>query len=729
MTVKDPLTLKKATRVHTPPSSGPQGATPRADIQALRALAVLFVVLNHLWPAHLTGGYIGVDIFFVISGFLITSHLLKELTTTSRIGFARFYARRARRLLPAALTVAVLTLGASLLLLPPGSWQRIAREFFASGAYAQNWNLFFTATDYFAQDTGKTAFQHYWSLSVEEQFYLFWPLLLLFFFSLAGKGHTLRTQRTLLALPLVLLGLASLAYAIYLVYLGSAGAYFHTFTRVWEFLAGALVALWVQPASTKVDAAPRRPRASGPLQTLGFLLMLGAGFFLTESSGVPGLAALLPVAGAVLVLASGPENPTGWLSPLIRSRPVQFLGDVSYSLYLWHWPLIVLLPYVLGSHLTPWQQALILPLSLALAALTKKVIEDPVRGPRFAGIRPSLVLGAALASVLVLGLTSLAVNRSASTLLAEQRQALEEARHSSQGGSCFGARALDNREECAGQNTLLTSPGSEEETPWGGVPEHCQTIDRRTAANGAGRAHVVCDYSTGQEEAQQVWVVGDSHSQQWRHALLPYAQEKGWELTFFTHGGCPTWQVPYLGTREGLDALSPVGEQNRMVCQDWAQEVQARVLEAQPDLVLVGNFSSTQLIGEASLEAQQEHYRQALEAGVEAWMAAGTRVLFLRDTPLAGAKLGPECVAVEGVACVLDREQALLPDPQADAARELGLPVLDLTSSFCFEGSCPGVIGGVAVYYDANHLSRSYVQSLDEALARELDALQSSMGR
>ncbi|MDO4917296.1 MAG: acyltransferase family protein [Rothia sp. (in: high G+C Gram-positive bacteria)] len=700
----------------------------RKDIQFLRAIAVLLVVFNHLRPQTFTGGYIGVDIFFVISGFLISSHLLRELNQSGSIRFSRFYARRARRLLPAALFVAVITMINTLLFMPSGNWSRASQEFFASSAYFQNWKLLFTATDYFAKDTGETGFQHYWSLSVEEQFYLVWPLILtaLFIFSarlskiLRGNQHF---QRLLIALAIFLLLVISLGFAQHLVNENSPTAYFHTLARVWEFMIGALIAVLGETFSKRLAelTATGWQLARNGLQLLGYFLLLIAGILFSSTSGVPGKITVIPLIGVSLVIATGSTTYIPWLRQIVEFKAFQFIGDISYSLYLWHWPLIVVLPFVFEQRLSWWQSALILPLALVLATITKFTIEDHFRLGRAHTIKPKMVLSLTLASVLVLGITSLGINAyTAHTLQVEKDKLqadLSVATNDSNDSadekvSCFGALSIKNRDKCTNQidQPPIISAGVDSETPWGDNPQECKTLKEEELSSGGALVHLNCDYSQS-ENSPNIWLIGDSHAEQWKHTILPIAQKNHWKLTILTHSGCPTWNIS-MTQWNVWPRVSPVPSSLIDSCKEWSKEIIPQVTQNKPDVVLIGNYASTQGVSDSQSSSQTQIYRGGIQEGTKDWVASGSKVIVIRDTPTAGTFIGPDCVKVSGEKCTFDETSVLFEDPQFAAAQELGISVIDMSDYFCPEQICKGVIGGVPVFYDTNHMSRSFAQSL-----------------
>lgn len=354
-----------------------QLAAVRTEIQALRALAVLSVLLFHLWPTRLPGGFVGVDVFFVVSGFLITAHLLKEQTSTGRIGLGRFWARRARRLLPASMLVLLVTATGVYLLVPPSRWPQFGGEIIASALYGENWVLAWQAVDYMALSNVKSPTQHFWTLGVEEQFYIVWPLLLVL---LALLSRRLPTRRrldvTLLGLVLVVLG--SLAHSVAFTAASQSMAYFFTTTRVWEFGFGALLAA----LAARGTLATPGPRTATALSWTGIALIVVAVLSFGPETPFPSFTALLPVVGTSLVILAGAPRARLSPAPLMGMRPVQFLGDVSYGVYLWHWPMIVLIPYALGRDMAAPERFGVLAASIALGWASKAFVEDPVRTGR-----------------------------------------------------------------------------------------------------------------------------------------------------------------------------------------------------------------------------------------------------------------------------------------------------------------------------------------------------------
>lgn len=348
----------------------PQAAHFQPHIQGLRAIAVLLVVIYHVWPGRLSGGYVGVDVFFVISGFLITGQLARELQRSGRVNLPSFWAKRARRLLPASITVLVFCALAMIFILPMSALPAEIRELLASTFYVENWALALSSVDYLALQDATTT-QHYWSLSLEEQFYVIWPLLLVGATWLSVKFAAQKRWFSLAAVTAVVT-VASLAASVLYTASNPAEAYFVTFTRMWEFGIGGVLALL--PA-----VRPRGAWAQNIVGYAGLAMILAAGWFFDHDTPFPGYTALLPVLGTAFVIMTDRREKWWDVGSVLSGRPQRFIGDISYSMYLWHWPLIIAAPYVPGWGMDGWNRVALVGITILLAWLTKIAIEDPAR--------------------------------------------------------------------------------------------------------------------------------------------------------------------------------------------------------------------------------------------------------------------------------------------------------------------------------------------------------------
>ncbi|MFC6344189.1 acyltransferase family protein, partial [Nocardioides hankookensis] len=396
----------------------PTGTSKRTDIQGLRAIAVALVVVYHLAPTTLTGGFVGVDVFFVVSGFLITSHLLLRRPSRPR-HLLEFWGRRIRRLLPASLLVLLLTLVATRLVAPVTQWDVTARQSAAAATYWVNWLLASDSVDYLAAAAAPSPVQHFWSLSVEEQFYLGWPVLVLLLGQLAVITRVAGSLPRLRLLVLAGLGLVvalSLAWSVHLTDTDPARAYFVTTTRIWELGLGGLVAGFVVLREPPGRRLP--PPVAAGAAWLGVAAIVTSGVAYSGATPFPGWQALVPVGGTALVLGAAAGTQIWSPGRILALPPLQWLGDISYSVYLWHWPLIVLVPGVSGDHLGALDKTAIVVATLVLAALTKRYVEDAFRTPAWSR---------RLARTYVLGAAAMAVVLAASALLVVNLHAREDA--------------------------------------------------------------------------------------------------------------------------------------------------------------------------------------------------------------------------------------------------------------------------------------------------------------
>ena len=375
----------------------------RRDIQGLRAIAVLLVVLDHAGVPFLQGGYVGVDVFFVLSGFLITGLLLAGPRSGPRL-VLDFYVRRARRILPAATLTLVVTIVASYLLLNVVRARQAVVDSIWASLFMANVHYANEGTDYFARGQPPSPVQHYWSLSVEEQFYFAWPALVaLALFGIPYAAHRLRGRRhgrpagvdrtarlALLALTLVVAG-ASFAWSVFLTDRQPTDAYFSTVTRAWELALGALLAI----AGASLVRLPRLARSV--MGWLGLAAIVVAAVAYTSSTPFPGDAALLPTLGAALVIAAGVGRDDDPPAPAACSAraPLRYVGDRSYAFYLWHWPVLVIAGLYVGEELSVMTNLLLVVFAFGISIVSYALVEDPIRRARWSasgelGARPGV---------------------------------------------------------------------------------------------------------------------------------------------------------------------------------------------------------------------------------------------------------------------------------------------------------------------------------------------------
>jgi len=685
-----------ATSTAVPRSQAPSGGIGfRPDIQGLRAIAVLLVVLYHIWPQSLTGGYVGVDVFFVISGFLMTALLLRR-PPQSRKDFAGFWARRIRRLLPAALLVILVTAVATWLLAPSPLWTTTARQVLATTFYVQNWVLAANSVDYLAADDAPSPLLHYWSLSVEEQFYLLWPIVIALAIFWARRRR--RGVRTPVLTVVALILVASLAISWWYTSAVPAAAYFITPTRMWELALGGLIA--ALPA-TLVTRVPRSVRSA--VAWLGIAAIIATGVLYTDATPFPGLTALLPTVGTAVVLWAQPAG-AGSPAGILGLRPVQYIGDISYSLYLWHWPLVALLPYVSGS-IGILDQCAILAGSVVLAGVSKVLVEDPLRRPR--GARPTLnAYRFGAVGMVCLGVVGALWLQVATARVQAAAQAAEVA--VAQGGSCFGAASMNRGFAACPQDPAVApvpAPEAAKLDKAVAYPDHCWSF-------APFDKHPTCTYGTG---PVKVALLGNSHAGHWLPALIELAQARHWTITTYLISQCAP-----SDTRQQFDTAAK--SEN---CYQYGQWALRQISKGDYDLIVTSNRLSVPSLHQSWAQSDKSArvgFRQYLRK-----LASAAPVVVLHDLPYPGRRVKniPDCLAQNTGAvatCNGTPQSWSWYYPFAAAAKGLrGVSVIDLTRYFCTATTCPAVIGGVTVYFDGSHMTATYAKTLAPYLGKALD--------
>jgi len=656
----------------------------RPEIQGLRAVAVVSVVLFHIWPGLVPGGYVGVDVFFVISGFFITGMLFREAEATGSISLVGFYERRVRRLLPAANLVLV-AVALATPLLPPARWKDTAWEIAASALYAENWRLSWLAVDYLGAENVASPVQHYWSLSIEEQFYIVWPLLLLVLAIFARRtGSGLR--RVAFA-GLAGVGLASFAASVLVTHRSPETAYFVTHTRVWELALGGLLALTPPPRWTAgVHEA---------LRAVGLVAITVACFAFSGETAFPGYAAVLPTLGTALVILAGDQRPGVSSYRLLTHRPALYVGDISYSLYLWHWPAIVFYGALIDRQRSPAGGLALAAGCLAVSGLSKRFVEDPFRHRRI-GSGPSIravgwggvsIATCVLAAVALLGVVRL--QRSVVEPLAGDPRypglaALQDGAVVPTGVTPYPplALALDDKAEV--------------------YDNGCHVPNRSAELH-------PCHYGDP-DAAFRIVLVGDSHAANWIPALAAVAQKRGWSLTTHTKSACPL-------------LLRPIADHGRRydTCLEWGQRVLEDLRSSPPDVVVLAQSAGARLW---STDGRRSSRRAMSDAIVDVWReleTTGTRVVALLDTPR--FPFEPlDCVA-RRPDCAAPADEIFRADPIRRAHERMpSVAVVDMRDTLCRDGTCPIVIGNLVAWRDRHHLTATYARRLGPALASRIEA-------
>lgn len=689
------------------------------EIQGLRALAVLVVVAYHFWPEHLSGGYVGVDVFFVISGYLITAHLFKEAVKTGRVRLGQFWARRIRRLLPLSLLVLLTTAIAAVLILPSTAWQGTLRQIIASTLYVQNWILAADAVEYSKADERATAVQHFWSLSVEEQFYVLWPVLL----AVTLAVIALRQRRGSIAAPgpeqirraflgvVGLLGVLSLAFSIYYTSAAPAQAYFVTPTRMWEFTLGAIAAL--------VLGSRQFSQSWGNLLGwLGLALILGSAYFYTDLTPFPGWAALVPTVGTVMILACGGKGAVTGVHWWLSLRPATAIGDWSYAIYLWHWPVVIFSPYVSEQAQNWYIKVLLIIGVFILSALSTRFFETPIRRAKV--LLPTWRTMAAAASGMVVVIVT-------GTVAVSSMESSTSEATLSEDGACYGYRALENPTEC----------GSPFEGEGGLSPSPAEVTEQNQEEDFPG-----CQADTDEEGVQECWlgaeesesdgtiaVFGDSHATMWLPALDRIAEEEGKRLLALTRSACS----PRGG--DVTEDSSECMQANEAIIEQVAQDPSVETVVVAGSQIH-GDFGGAgRELGLDSEEFDLNETARAMYEPIVRWLEAEKEVVVFGEVPRMNYETReeetlPECVALnedELSACNDQVEDTRVRDRWLTRSEEVFgaednyhfVPTEDL---LCREGTCYAVLGGAITYRDNSHLSRSFIRTTTPELQDRLEA-------
>lgn len=652
------------------------------------------VLLYHAGVPFAGGGYVGVDVFFVISGFLITGLLVRELEGKGTISLVRFYSRRAKRLLPLTVVVLAFVVALAWLLFDPVRMDEVSLGVVASALYFMNWLLAFRATDYFAAGLEASPVQHFWTLAVEEQFYLAWPpLLLLVAWWSRRSGLGLRAA---LAVVFAAVAASSFAYGVYSTGQLAGGAYFSTLTRAWELALGGLLAL------APIDRLGRIPRpAAASLSCTGLGAILFAVLRFDDDTLFPGTAALVPTLGTVAIIAAGFAATRVGPARLLVLGPVRHVGRISYSWYLWHWPPLVFAAAVWGR-LSVLEGLFVLAVSYVPAVLTHHLIERPFL---YSGMlsrfpRKALALGGACtASSVALGLGLFAVTPTIPEL-PETRAA--------------GAAAL--------QESRSLQVSAEAVHP---TPREAETKEHRPRMYADG-CHLdlpetespPCVYGNPDSETTVV-LFGDSHAMQWFPALADLAEKRDWRLLGFSKSACPPAEIRVYST--GL-------RREYRECEEWRGRTLDRILKKEnPDLVVTSMLNRYRaredgrgLPREESNEAVVEGYASTLRK----LRSTGAPVAVIEDVPRPNKDV-PQCVSrsLERLQrCAFPRDEALSP-PRVNveaASKVRGATLIDPGPVVCPGETCPAVIGDVLVYRNGAHLTRTYVRTLTPWLGDQL---------
>lgn len=662
----------------------------RPELEGLRAIGILAVMTYHAGIKIFPGSFAFIDLFFVISGFLITGLLVRELEKTKRISLSGFYARRIRRLLPAATVVLVFTTIVTWRFADPIDQPAFGIDIAASAAYVVNWVLAWRSVDYLAEDVGASPVQQFWSLAVEEQFYIVWPLVLIVVALIIRKYH--RNARLTMAIGLVLIVVPSFVWSVVFTEQDPASAYFVTTTRLWELGVGGLIAvgasLW-----TKIPKIYARI-----LGWSGFAVVIASALFYTSALAWPGYLALAPVLGTAAIIIAGA---TGAAPRLLAWGPFLWIGALSYSLYLWHWPLITAAGWIWGDF--GWKFALlIVAVTFIPSWLSLRFVEDPIRF--------SKVLTKSTGKSISMGVVLTVVSASVGLALA------------------FGTSSSDQNSGTSdvtglGAETLVLKNGKVESipvttyadplypAPQNATQDLPVAYDEGCQASEATTEPIWCTFGD-KKSKKRVVLAGDSKAMQWSETLSRIGSRDGWRLDTATKSRCPfvVDTVRYLN----------VTSNPYTACEEFNTALMEQLLADKPDAVILSQRASQ------AISPSGQMTREVMEEGMtKTWSTLqdnGIQVIPLLDNP------GPILPAFDGqvyrcvranpenyTPCVFSAVPAIEKSGipiMRDVAEDIpGVEVVSMTDVFCDEKVCPPVIGNVLVYRQTTHITNTYALS------------------
>ncbi|MFF2244721.1 acyltransferase family protein [Arthrobacter sp. NPDC058130] len=675
----------------TPPTADAGSPTSRKtgyrpEVQGLRALAVLMVVTYHVWLGRVSGG---VDIFLLISAFLMTLSFTRKVESGAPLRLLHHWLHLLKRLLPAVVVVVLGVLAGTWAILPQSRWPDVLGQAWASLLYRQNWLLADTAVDYYAQDhSGASPLQHFWSLSIQGQVFVLWPLVFAgaallsrllrsLFQRRTGQDHVLLRYRSLLAAAFGAVFAVSLAYSIQQTATNQAHAYFDTGARLWEFALGSLLALalpYLKPG--------RILRVV--LGWAGLVAMLSCGLLLTVDRSFPGYIALWPTLAAAAIITAGQSGSRLGVDRFLTWKPLVALGDNSYALYLWHWPLLVLA--LAGAGITApnlFQGLCIVATSVVLAVLTTRFVEKPLREwhwPKRRAWRTAVVIAAC--GALMAGPVSVWQSQ----LVADEAEAASQPRELTPGAA---ALAPENAGKPTPEAKIIPAPAAMK-NEWADIDGLC--TDENTTSDPLLQG---CLQNNKPEKVKKrIVVLGDSHAQQYMAALGPIAKSHDWEVVTLLKGNCR-----FGGESPDRDAD----------CNAFNRASTQYVLDHRPDAV----FTVASLTHkDAPFETEVPQYLE----GIKPFTDAGMDVVGIRDNPRFNINM-PECVQKNGedaTECNVPVQESLADASPLDAYRGQvpRLYLMDMSDFICADGTCPAVVGNVYVYKDDNHLTKTYVQTM-----------------
>ena len=668
----------------------------RPEIQGLRAFAVLLVVLYHVWFGKVSGG---VDVFLFISAFLLSLSFMRKINEGKPLNLFNYWLHVFQRLLPVATVVIAGTTIASFFVLAPSRWAQTVTDAKSSLFYFQNWNLAFSSVDYYAQNASvKSPFQHFWSLSIQGQIFIIWPLL---FAAVAYFVHRFRGNLfTTAVFVFNTVFVASLTFSIVETGTNQGFAYFDTRTRLWEFAIGTLLAML-----TLKWKAPEKARVV--MGWVGIIGLVTCGAILPVERAFPGYLALWPVLSGALVIMAGRTNSRWGIDRLLVSAPLQNLGNISYALYLVHWPILILYSSAVGtSRVNVIEGTIIILVSIGLAWLLIRFVEKPLRyrkdpfvpwlmmKMRFKTIFSVKTWADQLAFILAIFLVAGVPLAAAQTWIGYRNTQSEqnaELQVQTASENYPGARAIGGAQQGLIDNPIPS--GGDVKAQYEGLSDPCTGV---FAPSDPALAKYCNVQKYGPEDAPLTMVIGNSHAEQALSIFKPIAEQTKTNLQTYLLGGC---QYPVRSVNAGNE------------CSEFNTKMTEEIIKRKPQTVV---FIATI----AQARSNDERADPSLDETVRRLTEAGIQVIGLRDNPRFEYNIY-ECAQKAGTdksSCARpasDKYAAENPAKEIfDKYRDQGAVMVDLKDLYCPDGMCSPVVGNIYVYFDDNHVSKTYGRTM-----------------
>ncbi|MCA9833883.1 MAG: acyltransferase [Thermomicrobiales bacterium] len=676
----------------------------RPDIEGVRAISSVTVMLYHAGIAAMAGGFTGVDVFYVLSGFLVTGGLLREAEKRGKIDFPDFMGRRFRRLLPVSAIVIILTVLATYHWLGPTAGNSVAEDAIWTSIFMANWHLINVGTDYLGAQGSASPLQHYWTLAVEGQFYIAWPLIMAIL-ALITKKLTNISTRMLTGVVLAIMFVVSYWWSIHSTESEATVAYFSTWTRIWEIAAGCLLAVFL-PRILYI------PRVIGTwLMVIGIAVIIISCFIIEGDTPFPGWIAIIPVTGACAVVTGGSVAGDSWIDRILQLSPLQMLGRYSYGMYLWHWPMLQIGPGVIGRPLTTNEKLLVLVLATILAAITYHLIENPARSLIFLK-NHNAMWSWGFGAILILAPIGVAQATMRANVEPDAITIAEAAPSDYPNETDVLAAVQD-------AVTVTDWPPQEPKIDNPAYSKECDVT--RAATSSSACVH-------GDPNGTRTAVIyGDSHAAMWIPSFDLIGKTNGWKIIQLNKPGCVAPDFPTYSNVLGREYTE---------CIQYRQWAISKIAEIQPDLVIVtsaydGSLRSDN--GKGTSDGVDEAWEAGLGKTIDAITPNATRVIVLGDQAYP-TQAGINCLEAN------PHDVEKCGDAYADAvhadhnamekrvAEAHGAEYVDIIPWMCTDTFCPAVIGDITVRRDRMHINESYAIWLSEVLGNATGMIDGDLG-